>query len=360
MTLRSALFSALFLTSAFSYAQLKSVQPSVKLIEADNPNIQYTGRIDFTNPKRPKFWAPGVYIKATFTGRSCDLVVNDEVYGGNNHNYLEIVVDNDQPIRLQLTGKTDTVRVVRDMPDKEHTITVCKNTESNIGYLEFVGFICKGVVAPPARPTRKIEFIGNSITCGTGSDQSVVPCNKGPWYDQHNAYMAYGPTVARQLNTQWQLTSVSGIGLIHSCCKMTLTMPDVFDKVNLRDNVLPWDFSRYTPDVVTVCLGQNDGIQDSTTFCGAYVRFIGTLRSHYPSAHIVCLTSPMADAKLTAAMKNYLSSIVAYTNRQGDSNVHSYFFSRSYNSGCGGHPSLAEHQLIAAELSTFIKQTMHW
>ena len=355
------ILSILVLVSSFACrTQQKTTQPSVRLIEADDPAIQYTGRVDFSNPKRPKFWAPGVYMKATFVGRSCDVVVNGENYGGNNHNYLEIVVDNDQPIRLQTKGKTDTIRVVRDMPDTQHTITVCKNTESNIGYLEFVGFICKGLVASPPKPTRKIEFIGNSITCGTGSDLSVVPCDKGPWYDQHNAYMAYGPTVARQLNAQWHLTSVSGIGLIHSCCNMKLTMPDVFDKTNLRDNALPWDFSRYVPDAVTICLGQNDGIQDSTAFCGAYVRFIGTIRSHYPAAHIVCLTSPMADAKLTAAQKKYLTSVVAYLNKQGDASVHSYFFSRSFNSGCGGHPDLAEHVLIAGELSAFLSKTLNW
>lgn len=335
-------------------------QPLVQFIGADNSLIQYTGRIDFTNPKRPRFWAPGVYVQAKFTGRSVDIIVNDEVLGGTNHNYLEVKIDNGRPIRLQTKSKTDTLRLIRDIGDREHTITICKNTESGIGYLEFVGFLCKGLAALPPKPTRKIEFIGNSITCGTGSDLSEVPCDKGPWYDQHNAYLSYGPTVARDLNAQWHLTAVSGIGLIHSCCQMTVTMPDVFDKMNGRADTGAWDFSRYVPDVVTVCLGQNDGIQDSTRFCGAYVKFIGTIRTQYPAAHIVCLTSPMADAKLTAAMKNYLTGVVTYVNRQGDANVHSFFFARSYNSGCGGHPDLAEHVLIANELSAFLRKTLNW
>ncbi|QJW89853.1 SGNH/GDSL hydrolase family protein [Spirosoma taeanense] len=357
---RNILILVFLFMSVVGFAQPKAVQPSVRFIPADDPAIQYTGRIDFSNPKRPRFWAAGVYIRATFTGRSFDLLINDEVLGGNNHNYLEIVVDNDAPIRLQTKGKADTIRVVRDLPDKEHTITICKNTESGIGYLELVGFRCKGVVASPPKPTRKMEFIGNSITCGTGSDLSVVPCDKGLWYDQHNAYVSYGPTVARALNAQWHLSSVSGIGMIHSCCNMTITMPDVFDKVNMRANAIPWDFSRYVPDVVTICLGQNDGIQDSTAFCRAYVKFIGTIRSHYPNAQIVCLTSPMADAKLTAALKNYLTGIVSYANKQGDPNIHSFFFARSYNSGCGGHPDLAEHALMAGELSAFLKRTLGW
>lgn len=358
--IRSAYFLYLLFITTLGYSQ-KQVQPSVlQLIEADHPDIQYTGRIDFTNPKRPKFWASGVYIKAKFRGTMCDVYINDEVPGGTNHNYLTIAVDNRAPIRLKTRYKTDTIRVVRGLPAGEHTVTICKDTESGIGYLEFVGLGCQQLVPLPAKPIRKIEFIGNSITCGTGMDVSEVPCGKGQWHDQHNAYMAYGPRIARQLNAQYQLTSVSGIGLIHSCCGLTITMPDVFDKVNQRANAVPWNFSRYTPDVVTICLGQNDGVQDSTTFCRAYVQFVQTIRGRYPNAQIICLTSPMADAKLTAALKTYLTGVVDYMHKQSDKQVQSFFFSRSYNSGCDKHPDLAEHELIASELAPYLKKVMNW
>ncbi|MGI4736967.1 MAG: SGNH/GDSL hydrolase family protein [Janthinobacterium lividum] len=340
-------------------AQAQSAPTKGQLFTADNKNIQYTGRIDFADAKKPRFWAPGVYITTRFEGSSCAVLVNDEVLGGGNHNYLELVLDG-KPSRIQLTGKENTVPVASNLAAGPHTLTVCKNTESNIGYLEFVGVRCAKLLPPSARAAHRIEFIGNSITCGTGSDQSVVPCGKGKWHDQHNAYMAYGPTTARALGAQWQLTAVSGIGLMHSCCNMTLVMPQVFDKINLRENAIAWDFSRYQPDVVTICLGQNDGIQDSTTFCGNYVTFLNTMRQHYPKAQLVCLTSPMADAKLTAVLRRYLTGIVAHQNAAGDAAVHKFFFSRSYNSGCDNHPSLAEHQLIAAELTAYLKNTLHW
>jgi hypothetical protein len=172
--------------------------------------------------------------------------------------------------------------------------------------------------------------------------------------------MSYGPVVARSLHAQWHLSAVSGIGLIHSCCDMKITMPQVYDKINQRENTGVWNFSRYQPDVVTIELGQNDGVQDSSKFCSAYVKFIGDIRGHYPTAQIVCLTSPMGDATLTAALKNYLIGVVDYINQQGDKRVSKYFYTRSFNSGCGGHPSLAEHQLIANELKAYIAETMKW
>ena len=205
-----------------------------------------------------------------------------------------------------------------------------------------------------------MEFIGDSITCGASSDLSVVPCDKGKWYDQHNAYLSYGPTTARALHAQWHLSSVSGIGLMHSCCDMKVTMPDVFGSMNLRDKTLPWDFRRYQPDVVTICLGQNDGEQDPAAFRDNYIKFIRQVRAAYPKAQIVCLSSPMGDARLTAYLKDNLTQVADEMHRSGDNGVHTFFFSRSYNSGCGGHPDVAQHQQIAGELTASLHTTLHW
>lgn len=345
------------LTLAACRVHKPATAPAESTFLADNPLIQYMGRVDDHDPKKPTFWASGATIRARFRGPSCAVILAD---GAAGHNYIEIVVDDAKPVRQKLRAALDTIQVAQGLSAGEHTVTITKNTESGIGPLSLLGFRCAQLRPLPPKPVRKLEFIGNSITCGTGMDQSEVPCGKGQWHDQHNAYLAYGPRLARQFNAQYHLTSVSGIGLIHSCCNLNITMPDVFDKVNQRANAVAWDFSRYTPDAVTICLGQNDGVQDSTTFCRAYVAFLGTLRQQYPRAQLICLTSPMADARLTAALQSYLGGIVGYMNRQGDANVHSFFFARSYNSGCDRHPDLAEHELIAAELAPYLKKLLGW
>lgn len=329
---------------------------------ADNQLIQYTGRIDFTNKKLPRYWQPGVYVKARFAGTYCNIILNDEMLWGKNHNYLEIVIDDTVLYRLQTKGKRDTIRVAKGLSNGVHTLLIAKNTEANIGYLEFVGLQCKALLPLPLKPVRKMEFIGNSITCGASADMSEVPCHTGVWQDQHNAYLAYGPRTARNLDAQWFLSSVSGIGLIHSCCKMDVVMPQVYDFVNMRNgsDSLTWDYNKYQPDVVTVCLGQNDGIQDSTLFCSAYVTFLQRLRKDYLKAQLICLSSPMADSSLAASERNYLSSIEAAMHQQRDKKVSHYFFTKQYNHGCDSHPDVAEHKEIADELTAFVKTIMKW
>ncbi len=293
-----------------------------------------------------------------FEGTRCEIFINDEELYGKNHNYISVVVDDREPKRIKLQNRKNAILVADDLLDGKHTLLLCKSTEAGIGYLEFAGIKCKKIWPAVKQDERKIEFIGNSITCSTGSDLTI-PCGTKEWYDQHNAYMSYGPVTARYLNAQWQLTAVSGIGLVHSCCDLKYLMPDVFDKINLRDNKQIWEFKNYQPDVLTICLGQNDGIQDSLFYAEAYISFIKKLRQVYPHTAIVRLVSPMADDELLAVMKKYLAGIVKRVNID-DENVSSYFFSKRYYKGCGDHPNLNEHQQMAVELSEYIRKLKAW
>lgn len=355
--LRSCFFEIMLLASIGGFSQ--SHPGDLHFFKASHPNFQYTGRIDFTNSKQPRFWNPGVYIKARFRGSACTIVLADEVLYGKNHNFIEVVIDQDKPRRIQLKGRIDTLHFFAKKNGGIHNITIVKNTESGIGYLEFLGMTCSALLPAEAKPKRKIEFIGNSITCGMGNDLTI-PCHSGEWYEQHNAYLSYGAITARALNAQYHISAVSGIGLIHSCCNHTITMPQVFDKISLQKDSIPWDFNNYQPDVVTVCLGQNDGIQDSTRFCSAYVEFLKKLRSYYPRAQLVCLTSPMAGEELNKVLRKYLSSVVVAMNRSGEKRVHSFFFSKRYYKGCDSHPDLKEHREMAGELTVYLRKLMRW
>jgi len=330
------------------------------MIKPNNPFIQYMGRIDFTDSLKPKLFASGASIITKFKGTHCQILLNDQIRYGSYHNYLEIVVDGSQATRIQTTAKNNTIDLVSNLSEGEHTLMIIKTTEASIGYIEFLGFRCDELLEPDPLPIRRIEFIGNSITCGYGVDNSQTECGAGEWYDQHNAYLAYGPVLAQRLSAQWMLTSVSGIGLIHSCCDMTYTMPDVYHSIDMTRTGIDWNFTEYPADVVTICLGQNDGILDSATFCGVYVNFIGTIRSKYPNARIVCLTSPMADEALANSQVSYLTGIVNHMHNQNDSKVYKFVLSHGMNSGCDYHPNAEQHQQIADELETFFKETFGW
>ncbi len=131
--------------------------------------IRYMGRIDVSNPLRPTFWQPGVSIEWAFSGDSCGIIIEDEIKWGSNHNYIELVVDG-EPKRFKLSKRLDTIWVKPTNKKVWHQLLLCKNTEANIGALTFVGIVANTIQAPATKYALKIESIGNSITCGTGSD----------------------------------------------------------------------------------------------------------------------------------------------------------------------------------------------
>ncbi len=321
--------------------------------------LRFTGRIEKSDPEWPRLYQPGIYLEAAFAGESCKIIVRDQQLWGENQNYLQVVLDG-QSTRIQTKGALDTIEISVEIKKDFHHLLICKNTEANIGWIEIGGLICKELVPLPPSPSRKMEFIGNSITCGASSDISGIPCGKGKWHDQHNAYLSYGPLTARELNASWHLSSVSGIGLIHSCCGMDVLMPQVFDNIDMRGDSILWDFKRYQPDVVTICLGQNDGIQDEDEFCKAYLLFLSGLRKTYPKAELICLTSPMANEELKRYLEKNLSIIVETMHKNGDLKVDKFFFRGNYTNGCDYHPDLADHAAISKELTPFIQEKMNW
>ena len=337
-----------------------AAKKAMKFYPSDHAFIRYMGRIDFSHPKLPRFWQPGVTIQFRFKGDDAVLLLNDEQLWGSNQNYLELIVDG-KAVRLQTTGKQDTLSVKPYLSaGKVHEVILCKNTEANIGYLELRGILCQQLLKPAKLPFRKIECIGNSITCGASSDLSGIPCGKGKWQDQHNAWLSYGAVTARTLNAQVHLSSVSGIGLMHSCCNLDIVMPRVFDKISMRNDTITWDFKRYQPDIVTICLGQNDGVQDSAAFCTNYVNFLKKVRGDYPKTKLLLLSSPMADNRLRAFLRSSLQSVIKTLQESGDQKVQMHVFEKSYTGGCDYHPSVAEHALIADELSEVIRKWMKW
>ena len=360
--MKKIFFCLLFFISAnIRFVSADTLVAPVKFFAANNPFIEYTGRIDFSDPLKPKFWSSGVYVKFRFKGTGCEITVNDEMLYGNSHNYIEIVVDDQKPYRLQTTELIDKFKIGGQLANDEHTITICKDTEAGIGYLEFVGVKCEKLLKPLHRPKHKMEFIGTSITCAADMDRSLYPCNFGDWYAHHNAYMSYGALTARALKSDWQIAAISGIGLTNSCCKIPV-MPEAYDKVNMRNDSLRWNFNTYQADLVSICLGESDGIaaQDSASFCAAYVAFIGDVRRYYPKANIICLSIPTTDTRMNGSFKKYMVGIADYMKAHGDNKVYPFTVSKIYAAGCNNHPDLGDHQLIADELVDFIQKTFKW
>ncbi len=355
--------------------------PSPHTHAADDANIFYSGRIDFSDPKRPVFSAPGVVVKAAFHGTGAAVLLEDEFLYGFGRNYYDAVIDGTTVVKIAPEHAVTRYEVAVDLPEADHTLELVKRTEASVGKCTFLGFEFSGSILPaPPAPTRRLEFIGDSITCGAGIEGVIHSdaCLADGWgQPTNNARLTYAADIARAYNAEYHLSSVSGIGLVrnYSFKYDARPMPDVYDELFFEQiGSARWDPALYVPDALVIALGTNDfspGDSDRpmmavAEFADAYVSFIKKLRAYFPQAHIFCVSSPMlgdgwpAGYHSLSDQKASITQVVDGFNSADDDRVHKYFMPSLVNMGCASHPDVSQHQQLADVLGPVIAATLGW
>ena len=128
--------------------------------------------------------------------------------------------------------------IATDLSDSvSHTLVLHRRSEWFDGTDTFGGLEVDTLVDPPLKPSRKIDFYGDSITVGLGLDWTSSNDNTVSEYT--NNYMAYGAQVARNLDLQYHCQAISGIGLVGGWGQMS----NHWDLANPADSTSAWDFN---------------------------------------------------------------------------------------------------------------------
>jgi lysophospholipase L1-like esterase len=355
---------------------------TVRTYAPDDADIRYTGRIDFSDPAKPKYSAPGVTVQARFRGTAAAVMLADEFKWGTNRNYYDAVIDGATVVKIAPEAGETRYEVAGGLANSEHTLELVKRTEASIGYCRFLGFEFAGRILPAAdAPTRRIEFIGDSIACGAGDEAEVnsKECSADGWGQPYNnVRLAFGPVLARSLGAACHVSAVSGIGLVrnYSFQYDPRPMPEVYDLMFFEQKASPaWDPARFVPDAVVIGLGTNDFSpgdgerpkMEVDAFVAAYLQFIRRLRGYYPDAVIFCISSPMLgdrwpDATYMSAtdQKTAITRVVEEMNAGGDADVRKFFCTPIVGMGCGTHPNTDQHAVLAGQLGSEISAALGW
>ena len=336
-------------------------------IKASDARIVYIGRINKSNPDAPLFTYPGVQVVAGFEGTSLRMVAKPK------SGFYMAQVDENEAFKVDYLSKEDSVFVLAEgLADAQHTVKLMYAIEGYELRPEFYGFILdpgKDLTEAPALPQRKIEFIGNSITCGYGIEADVATA---PFtYETENHYYSFASLTARALQAQHLVVARSGIGIFRNYNgpydgTPEGAMPAVYDYTNYDDQSQLWDFTQYQPDLVCINLGTNDasvGRFNQQKMREAYASFLQHVRGNYPHAKIVMMSGCMLNSFRNDAVKAQLDAVVAQAQRRGDNQVYRFDFEPQDGSlgyGASYHPSLKQQEKMANELVPFLKEIMGW
>lgn len=339
----------------------------VEVAIAYQPNdsvFQYHGRL-LKNDGSVALIGSASGVQFNVSGDSTELKVKSD---NATRNYFSLAIDDAYYERYKIGGdsiNTISIALLEDK-NKSHEIGLYKSTEAANGTVSFYGAKAQNISALKIKSKASIEFIGNSITCGMGADASKIPCGEGEWFDQHNAYLAYGPRVARSLNADYVLSSVSGIGMYRNWNDENRTepvMPEVYDNLFLNtDTTYKYTFD-YTPNVICICLGTNDlsdgdGVRsrlsfDREKFIGNFTAFVKHLFEKNPRAKMALLNSPMVSGNKGNVLLECLLEVKAHFENNREISI--FQFEEMQPNGCSFHPDSADHKIMADQLKPFLK-----
>jgi len=345
----------------------KNIKSSTNELPATS--LQPFGRYIIDNQQNLELISSAVHFGFSFKGNSCSVFAS--LPDANSHNYFQYTLDGQYQKKIRVEGNSNHPIVLTAPGNGKHIIWIYKTTEAQTGpiYIQKITGTNLKALNVPALPL--IEFIGNSITCGAAADPSETPCGTGVYHDQHDAYDAYGPQVARTLGVNFTMSCVSGIGVYRNWNSDGPTMPQVYENTEMGSNTShPWDFKKYSPDIVSIALGTNDFSTgdgkrprlpfDSATFVNHYIDFVQLVKSKYPSAQIALFSSPMVNGDNRQLLQNCLSAVKQHidANHPADKPVALYFFNPMHAHGCAGHPNVEEHSILANELVPFFRKLL--
>jgi lysophospholipase L1-like esterase len=375
--MKRTFFAFLMVLTALGAKAITTVPIKGTIIKPTDQHIQYTGRISFTNPERPTWNYPGVQIIAAFEGTSLRMMAKPR------SGYFMAQIDQAEPFKVAFRGERDSVvTLATALSEGRHLVRLMYIIEGYEFFPEFWGFVLdKGrqLVDAPLLPSRKIEFIGNSITCGYG--------NEGLKKEEHfdyateNHYYSYASIAARNLEAQHWVVARSGIGAYRnydgpkkgnpeSCMPVQYEYVGYAWKPELRKEQTflreKWDFSRYQPDVVCINLGTNDlstPNYDLSLLKQSYQKFLKVVRQHNPKAKIVLLTGSMLYNQELQIAKQLLDELTEKAHKAGDKEVYRFDMNHIDGEAFYGndwHPNVYQDEKMANELTAYLRKLMNW
>lgn len=318
------------------------------------------GRIDARDAAGPRLGWPGTEIRARFAGASLSLVLEDT---GASH--YDVSVDGGGATLLIVTGGAQPYEVAGGLAPGEHDVVLTRRTETITGVTQLLGFV--GTLVPsPLASGRRLELVGDSITCGFGVLGADETCPFSA--STQSEPLAWGAIAAKQLAAQHMVTAVSGLGVVRNYGGDTTdTMPERYDRALANDASSTWDHRAFEPDVIVVSLGTNDfagGKGDpGPGFEVAYARFLAALRAKHPQARIVAATSPMLSGDNRTKLHAYVAGAIAARLAEGDAKISLVDIAEQSEAdgyGCGYHPSVTTQKKMAAQLVAHVKAILGW
>jgi hypothetical protein len=353
-------------------AALATLSCANGVVRPSDPRIAVMGRIDRSNPDRPRVGYPGVTWRVRIESPSLAIRVASTTATSR----LAVMIDGGPPNVLRLVKGESRLVLAGELPPGPHVIEVAHRTETWQGIVAILSFELPpgGRVLPPDPwPQRRLLFIGDSVTCGEATDR---PANCDPARAgtdaaaTSNGLASYGMLLGRALGAQVHLVCFGGRGLIRDWRgkQNVLNGPQLFEAaLPIDGRPAPWNHAEYQPDAIVISLGTNDfnlalgPFPERERYVSAYVAFVQTILARHPSAHVLLTEGAIVNDEKDptrpqkSTLRAYLAEVVR---RIGNPHVRAVESRHYGGDACNEHPTAAQHAQMARDLEPALRQAL--
>lgn len=353
--------------------------------QATEDKVKVTGRTLFAEGVRYLGYS-GSSASFTFVGKKAvaEIWSDADAWGEELKGRIAVYVNNgEEPVKRICLDKPEGIYTLYESDTEEQvTVKIMKYSEAAFGKcgIRYIEIDTDKLCPPPTACERKMEIIGDSITCGYGveAENELQPFHTAT----ENPTKSYSLLTAKDLGAEVNLVSWSGNGIVSGYVEETATepsdkwlMPEVYRYTDISGSEKlfgedesrweKWDFSRFVPDIILINLGTNDcswckDIQErKNDYRDRYVEFLKYIRENNPRAEILCMLGTMDQRVL----KELEEAVKIFKTTQKDEKVH--FLSlppQNPEDGYGAdwHPCEFTQKKTAELVVREIKSIMNW
>lgn len=357
-------------------------------------HVRFFGRTFFDRDRGTYFfnWT-GAGFELAFSGTKVDIELDVQADSypteGTNIPWIAIMTDDaHEPLKLiGLSQGIGSYTIFESTGRETHCIRIIKRSENTKGRVGVKKITIAGNILPiPLREEKyRLEFIGDSITCGFGNETD----DSGTFSTSlENGLKTYSAIAADILQAEYNSICISGIPLCGSYNEnFRIVLPDFPDfepptwamedyytytdrfhqeTDGLKSGFEEWNFENFKPDAIIINLGTNDAFRvkasgndarEEEHFEKQYKAFLHTLRRLNGKHPVIGCTLGSMDYYL---YDNILRAVEAVKVETGDERIFCYKHGGIFlwNEGIGAldHPSTKTHERMGRELAEVLKK----
>ncbi|MDE6153998.1 MAG: endoglucanase [Muribaculaceae bacterium] len=304
----------------------------------------------------------GTYFETMLDGRELKLHLSD-----TRKSYFDVIVDGRPAGKFKAASNDTIVTVVEGLPRGIHKIEIKKRTEGETGTTTFHEFILPrgGSMTATEPRSRFIEFIGNSLSAGFGTEgldrsEPFTP-------ESENCNLAYSTIIPRYFDADYAIIAHSGRGAVRnygdSVRVSEISMKHKYLQTLDEDTLSRWNFEAYRPDLVVVNLGANDFSTEPhpyrAEFVDSYTEILKNIIDKYGNDIKVLCVIPYA---VSAPVESYYSEAIA---KVGTADIRlirmpTDYLNSTTDRGAVWHPNYNGQKKMAMMLIPYIATMMDW